>query len=75
MFYELREELIIVFESERANLLSDETLCNEAACLPDTSQASNPLLTRVCREQNKNILTCTDKINSLKEPESKTEQS
>jgi hypothetical protein len=68
-FCELREEFTILFmsaESELADLLSDKTWCNKAAFLADISQALNTL-NKSMQQKNENILTCTDKINSLKE--------
>jgi hypothetical protein len=68
-FCELREELIIIFlseETELADLLSDETWCNKVAFLTDISHTFNTLDKSV-QGRKENILTCTDKINSLKE--------
>jgi hypothetical protein len=67
-FCELREEFIFFTseESELADLLSDEAWCNEVAFLADISQVLNTLNKSV-QAKNKNILTCTLKINSFKE--------
>jgi hypothetical protein len=68
-FYQLREEITIVFtseESELADLLSDEIWCNKVAFLADISQALNNLKKNIL-VKNENILTCTYKINSFQE--------
>lgn len=53
-------------ESELADLLSNETWCNEVAFLADIFQALNTL-NKNMQGKNENILTCTDKISSFKE--------
>jgi hypothetical protein len=66
-FYELREELIILFTSEEfelADLLSDETWCNKFAFLADTSQVFNTL-SKSMQGKNQNIHICTDKIKTV----------
>ncbi|XP_042234779.1 zinc finger BED domain-containing protein 5-like [Homarus americanus] len=67
-FYELREELIFLTseEFELADLLSNETWCNEVAFLADISQALNTL-NKSMQGKNENILTCTDKVSFFKE--------
>ena len=68
-FYELREEILLFLtseESELADLLSNETWCNEVAFLADIFQALNTL-NKNMQGKNENILTCTDKIGSFKE--------
>jgi hypothetical protein len=60
-------------ESELADVICDETWCNEIAFLAEISQVLNTL-SKFVQGRNKKLLTCTDKINTYEtNPESKIE--
>jgi hypothetical protein len=79
-FYELKEELAIIFtpeDSELAALLSDKTWCNKVPFLADTSHAFYSLDKRKQGREKENILTVLTKLTLLRknsdcgEPEKK----
>jgi hypothetical protein len=52
------------FQQDEA--LAHKTWCNKAAFLADISQGLNTI-NKSMQSKNKNIITCIDKINSVKE--------
>jgi hypothetical protein len=68
-FYELRKELKMAFASGGfglAEVLSDETWCNEVFFLADIFQGLNTL-NKSMQTKKAKMLACTDNINFYKE--------
>jgi hypothetical protein len=68
-FYELREELLLLFtceESQYADFLSNDSWCAKVAFLADIFEKLN-YLNKCMQGKQENILTSTDKISSFQQ--------